>query len=122
MRINIQRVGGGTSVTSCYGVFTINFDGTDVLFCLSDDPHYDKLELTEYVSGMRFPRDTGRKSGKTLGLDSPMRHDDPRLIQIGANLAVRVADLLAEREIKRWRILELIQMNQRKYKTNEIDF
>lgn len=121
MEVNIATT-TGLHKTKCYGVFPVNFDGTDVLFCFTDSLVGDSLELTEYVSGKAFPVDLGEPSGDTLGLDSPMVDDDPYFIRL-VRFANRLIDeTLQDRELKRWRMLELIQMNQRKHQANEVDF
>lgn len=121
MEIRIRTTMGPVKV-KCYGLFEINFDGTEVMFAFTDAPNTDKLELTEYLSGMSFPVALGEPSGETLGLDSPMANDDPYFQRL-VHHANRLVDAeLVAREMKRWRMLELIQMNQRKYQTNEIDF
>ena len=121
MQITITTPEGPVK-SNCYGTFYVNLDGTDVLFAFTDTPGCDELGLTEYLSGMRFPADLNEPSGETLGLDSPMREDDPYFVTLVRFANRLIDDTLRNREMKRWRLLELIQMNQRKHKANEIDF
>lgn len=121
MEVNI-RTSLGVRKTKCYGLFEVNLDGTDVLFAFTDSVDTDQLEITDYLSGMSFPVALQEPSGETLGLDSPMRADDPYFVRLVRHANRLIDRELAAREMKRWRMLELIQMNQRKYQTNEIDF
>lgn len=121
MQIRVRTTMGPVTV-KCYGLFEVNFDGTEVMFAFTDSPNIDELEMVEYLSGMSFPVALGEPSGETLGLDSPMAADDPYFLRLIHHANRLVDAALAEREMKRWRMLELIQMNQRKYQTNEIDF
>lgn len=112
----------GPHIVNCYGTFYVNLDGTDVMFCFTDAPNRDALEVTEYQSGLKFPIDINEPSGDTLGLDCPMAPDDPYFVTLTRFASRLIDQTIIDRGIPRWRMLELIQMNQRKHKANEIDF
>lgn len=122
MKIKARIDANTTREVACFGLFEVNFDGVDIMFAFTDAIDSDSLKVTDYKSGLSFPIDLGEKSGTTQGLRSPMMRNDPVLARLIYKANTAISDVLELRGIKRSRMLELIEMNQRKYKTNEIDF
>lgn len=125
MQINITHKTGKVLV-DCYGMFSMNINGHDFLFALTDDASGDILEVTEYVSGLRWPVQLEEAGGKALGLASPPNPECEIYQAVLAKAKQRIISDIVVRTSNgngtEEDIARVILRNQKQYKANEVDF
>lgn len=125
MQVNITH-GSGKVKVACYGTFTMNINGHDFLFALTDDASGDILEVTEYVSGLRWPVLLDEQGGKAQGLASPANESCPNYQALLAKAKQRIMTDLIKRTSDgngtEEDIARVILRHQKQYKANELDF
>lgn len=125
MQVFITHSSGKVKV-ACYGTFTMNINGHDFLFALTDDASGDILEVTEYVSGLRWPVSIEEKGGKFQGLASPPDESCENYQALIAKAKQRIMTDLISRTSNgngtEEDVAKVILRNQKHYKANEVDF
>jgi len=125
MQVNITH-GSGKILVDCYGLFDMVINGQSILFCLTDNADGTSLEITEYISGLRWPVSLEEKGGKLLGLASPADYLSEVYIAILAKAKQRIMTDLIRRTTDgngtEEDVAKVILRNQKQYKANEIDF
>lgn len=125
MQVNIVHSNGRVKVT-CYGTFNFTVNGHAHLFCLTDNFDGTKLEVTEYISGLRWPVDLEEPGAKELGLVSPPNEACETLQTIIAKAKQRMITDVAKRTSNGHGTEEdlgrVILRHQKQYKANELDF
>lgn len=118
--------GSGKIKVACYGTFTMNINGHDFLFALTDNADGKVLEITEYVSGLRWPVSLEEEGGKLQGLASPPDESCPNFQELISKAKQRIITDLIKRTSDgngtEEDVAKVILRNQKHYKANEVDF
>lgn len=125
MQVNITH-GSGKIKVACYGTFTMNINGHDFLFALTDNVDGTILEVTEYVSGLRWPVSLEEEGGKAQGLASPPNEACPNYQALLAKAKQRIITDLIKRTSDgngtEEDVARVILRHQKQYNANEVDF
>ena len=118
--------GSGKVKVDCYGTFTMAINGHDFLFALTDNADGKVLEVTEYVSGLRWPVLLEEPGGKALGLASPPNEQCEIYKGVLAKAKQRIMTDLIHRTTNgngtEEDVARVILNMQKSYKANEVDF
>lgn len=125
MQVNITHKDGNCRV-DCYGMFSVQINGHDFLFALTDNYDGTTLEITEYVSGLRWPVSLEEPGGKTIGLASPPNTECETYKTVLAKAKNRILTDMAFRTSEgrgtEEDVARVILSMQKQYKANEVDF